>query len=176
VHVTGDPESFVPTLRGMVSDVDASAVLQPPRPLDRVVQGMWYFYIGSVVALGVVLGILITLAASGIYAIMSFAVSERTREIGIRTALGERKAALAFRIGRRSLVQIALGAVLGVPLAMSLYRLTELGYGEPSATFGFEVAFAAGVGVALVIGTLACLSPTRRALRIEPTEALRGEG
>jgi predicted permease len=176
VHVAGDPESFVPTLRGIVSDVDPSAVLQPPRPLDRVVQAMWYFYIGSVVALAVVLGILIALAASGVYAIMSFAVSERTREIGIRTALGERKAALALRIGRRSVVQIALGAVLGVPLAMSLYRLTELGYGEPSATFGFEVAFAAGVGVALVIGTLACLSPTRRALRIEPTEALRGEG
>jgi ABC-type antimicrobial peptide transport system permease subunit len=107
---------------------------------------------------------------------MSFAVSERTREIGIRTALGETKAALAFRVGRRSLIQIALGAVLGVPLAMSLYRLTELGYGEPSATFGFGVAFAAGVAVALVVGTLACVSPTRRALRVEPTEALRGEG
>jgi len=65
--------------------------------------------------------------------------------------------------------------VLGIPLAMSLYRLTELGYSQNSVTFGFGVAFAAGVSVALVIGALACLSPTRRALSVQPTEALRGE-
>jgi ABC-type antimicrobial peptide transport system permease subunit len=175
VQVVGEPEAFIPTLRGIVSDVDATAVLQLPRPLDRVVQGVWYFYVGSVIALAIVLGILVALAASGVYAIMSFAVSERTREIGIRTALGERKVAVAIRVGRRSLVQIALGAVLGIPLAMLLYRLTELGYSQNSVTFGFGVAFAAGVSVALVIGALACLSPTRRALSVQPTEALRGE-
>jgi predicted permease len=175
VQVVGEPEAFIPTLRAIVSDVDATAVLQPPRPLDRVVQGVWYFYVGSVIALAIVLGILVALAASGVYAIMSFAVSERTREIGIRTALGERKVAVAIRVGRRSLVQIALGAVLGIPLAMLLYRLTELGYSQNSVTFGFGVAFAAGVSVALVIGALACLSPTRRALSVQPTEALRGE-
>ena len=175
VHLAVEPESFIPTARGILSDVDASAVLEPPRPLDRVVQSMWYFYIGSVIALAIVLGILVTLAASGIYAIMSFAVSERTREIGIRSALGERKSTVALRVGRRSLVQIALGAVLGMPLAMSLYRLTQLGYSQRVATFGFGMAFAAAVGVAIVIGTLACLSPTRRALSIQPTEALKGE-
>jgi predicted permease len=175
VHLAVEPESFIPTARRILSDVDASAVLGPPRPLDRVVQGMWYFYIGSVVALSIILGILVTLAASGIYAIMSFAVSERTREIGIRSALGERKAAVALRVGRRSLVQIALGAVLGIPLAMWLYGLTQLGYSQRAATFGFGMAFAAAVGVAIVIGALACLSPTRRALSIQPTEALKGE-
>lgn len=175
VHLAVEPEAFIPTARSIVTDVDASAVLRPPRPLDRVVQSMWYFNIGSVIALGIILGILITLAASGIYAIMSFAVSERTREIGIRTALGERKAAVAFRVGRRSLVQIAVGAVLGMPLAMALYRLTELGYSQRAATFGFEIAFAAAVAVTLAIGTLACLSPTRRALSIQPTEALKGD-
>jgi hypothetical protein len=171
VHLAVEPESFIPTARGILGAVDASAVLEPPRPLDRVVQSMWYFYIGSVIALAIVLGILVTLAASGIYAIMSFAVSERTREIGIRSALGERKSAVALRIGRRSLVQIALGAVVGMPLAMALYRLTQLGYSQRTATFGFGMAF----GVAIAIGALACLSPTRRALSIEPTEALKGE-
>jgi predicted permease len=176
VHVAGDPEAFVPALRAIVGDVDAGAVLQPPRRLDRVVQGMWYFYVGSVLALAVILGILVALAASGVYAIMSFAVSERTREIGIRTALGERGGAVAARIGLRSIVQVGLGAVLGMPMAMFLYRLTELGYSRPGVTFGFGVAFAGGVGVALFIGVLACLVPTRRALSIEPTEALKGEG
>jgi ABC-type antimicrobial peptide transport system permease subunit len=68
-------------------------------------------------------------------------------------------------------VQIALGAVVGMPLAMALYRLTQLGYSQRTATFGFGMAF----GVAIAIGALACLSPTRRALSIEPTEALKGE-
>jgi ABC-type antimicrobial peptide transport system permease subunit len=72
-------------------------------------------------------------------------------------------------------VQIALGAVLGIPLAMWLYGLTQLGYSQRAATFGFGMAFAAAVGVAIVIGALACLSPTRRALSIQPTEALKGE-
>jgi predicted permease len=175
VRLAVEPESFIPSARTIVSDVDPSAVLETPRPLDRVVQVSWYLYVGSAVALGVILSILVTLAASGIYAIMSFAVSERTREIGIRRALGERKATVALRVGRRSLVQIALGAAIGTPLAMMLYRLTELGYSRNAWTFGFEVAFAGAVGVALLVGALACLSPMRRALKIQPTEALRSE-
>jgi ABC-type antimicrobial peptide transport system permease subunit len=159
-----------------VSEVDPVAILQPPRVLGQVYQGMWFFYIGTVVALAVIVGILVALAASGIFAIMSFAVSERTRDIGIRRSLGERTAALAMRIGRRSLVQIALGAALGVWPAMRLYRLTQLGYTPPTATSGLGAALVSGVAVAFVIGVLACVSPTRRALGIEPSEALREEG
>ena len=175
VHVAGDPEALVPVVRDIVADVAPGAVLHPPRALNRVVPSTWYVYVGSLAALAVVLGILVALATSGVYAIMSFAVSERTREIGIRAALGEAKAAVALRIARRSLTQIGLGAVLGVPLAMSLYRLTQLGYSARSVTYGFGVAFAAAVCVALAVGAAACLSPTKRALSIEPTEALRGE-
>jgi predicted permease len=175
VRLAVEPEAFVSDARTIVSDVDPSAVLEPPRSLDRVVQASWYIYTGSAAALAVILAILVTLAASGIYAIMSFAVSERTREIGIRRALGEPKASVALRVGRRSLVQIALGAALGTPLAMMLYRLTELGYSPNALTFGFEIAFAGAVGIALLVGALACLSPMRRALRIQPSEALRSE-
>jgi ABC-type antimicrobial peptide transport system permease subunit len=144
--------------------------------LGRVFQGVWYFHLGTIACLAVIVGILVALAASGIYAIMSFAVSERTREIGIRRSLGERTAALALRIGRRSLAQIALGTLLGVGPAVVLFRLTELGYTPPDAASGLGVALVAGVLVALMIGLLACVSPTRRALRIEPSEALRSEG
>ncbi|MGE0158657.1 MAG: ABC transporter permease [Gemmatimonadales bacterium] len=175
VHLAVEPESFVPVARSVVADVAPNAVLAPPRPLDRVVQGTWYGYVGAVIALAIILTILVALAASGIYAIMSFAVSERTREIGIRRALGERKATVALRVGRRSVVQIAIGALLGTPLAVSLYRLTELGYSRNAATFGLGVALAGAVGVALAVGALACWSPMRRALRIPATEALRGE-
>jgi hypothetical protein len=176
VHLDGSPETFAPRLREIVGDVDARVILHPPRVLGRVFQGVWYFHLGTIACLAVIVGILVALAASGIYAIMSFAVSERTREIGIRRSLGERTAALALRIGRRSLAQIALGTLLGVGPAVVLFRLTELGYTPPDAASGLGVALVAGVLVALMIGLLACVSPTRRALRIEPSEALRSEG
>jgi hypothetical protein len=160
----------------IVGEVDPVAILQPPRVLSQVYQGNWYFYLGTIAALTIIVGILVALAASGIFAIMSFAVSERTREIGIRRSLGERSSALALRIGRRSSVQIALGAVLGVWPAMTLYRLTQLGYTPPTATSGLGAAVVSGAAVAFIIGALACVSPTRRALRIEPSEALRAEG
>ena len=175
VHLAGDPETFAPRMRELVNEVDPSAVVQPPIVLDRVLQSSWYLYVGTTVGLGIVLAILIALAASGIYAMMSFAVSERTREIGVRTALGAQKAAIAYSVGSRSIAQIGSGALLGVPLAVWLFRLTDLGYGHSTTGTGFGVAFGAGVAVAVAIGVLACLSPTRRALGIEPTEALRGE-
>jgi hypothetical protein len=176
VHLDGSPETFTPRLREIVGEVDPVAILQPPRVLSQVYQGNWYFYLGTIAALTIIVGILVALAASGIFAIMSFAVSERTREIGIRRSLGERSSALALRIGRRSSVQIALGAVLGVWPAMTLYRLTQLGYTPPTATSGLGAAVVSGAAVAFIIGALACVSPTRRALRIEPSEALRAEG
>ena len=175
VHLDRSPETFAPRMRELVNEVNPSAVVRETIVLDRVFQSSWYLYVGTTVALGVLLGILVALAASGIYAMMSFAVSERTREIGIRTALGAQKAAIAYRLGRRSIAQVGLGALFEVPLAVWLFRLTDLGYGYSTTGTDFGVAFGAGVGVTVVIGLLACLSPMRRALKIQPTEALRDE-
>jgi ABC-type antimicrobial peptide transport system permease subunit len=109
---------------------------------------------------------------------MSFAVSERTREIGIRTALGARRSSIALAVGRRSLVQVGAGARLGMPLAGWLFQLLDTRLGDTGASVGvaFGVAFATGIGLVALIGTLSFLSPMRRALRIQPTEALRAEG
>jgi ABC-type antimicrobial peptide transport system permease subunit len=62
---------------------------------------------------------LLALAASGIYAIMSFTVARRTREIGVRTALGAQPADVVATIGRRAAVQLAVGVLVGMPLAGS---------------------------------------------------------
>lgn len=173
IHLDGPPETFAPRLRALVTAIDPRVVIHPPMVLDRARQVDWYVYVGTTVALALVLGILVALAASGIYAIMSFAVAERTREIGIRAALGAQKRTIAADVARRALLQVGAGALLGVGPAVWLSGLSEI---EGGATrIGFGAAFAGGVGVALVVGLLACLWPMRRALSIEPTEALRGE-
>ena len=173
VHVEGPPETFAPRLHELVSAVDPDAVVTQPRTLDRVYPGNWYLFVVTTLSLALVVAILVAMAVSGIYAIMSFAVAERTREIGIRAALGAGKASLVLHIARRSLLQIGLGALLGVPLAAWLFQMADTG----EAGVGTSVGVALGIGVGLValIGVASCLSPMRRALRIEPTEALRGE-
>jgi hypothetical protein len=173
VHLDGSPETFAPRLWELVAEIDPSAVIQPPMVLDRVRQLDWYVYAAMTLCLVVVLGILLALATSGIYAIMSFAVSERTRELGIRTALGAQQITIAFDVARRSMAQVGLGALLGVWPAVWLSGFSQIDAAPTRISFG--TAFGVGVGVAVVVGLLACLWPTRRALSIEPTEALRGE-
>lgn len=169
IHVRGDPASFAPRLRAIAGEVDASAVITDTVPLDRVFEGDWYF-IGGIVLGGVLLiGILVTLAASAIYAMMSFAVAQRTREIGIRAALGAGPRSLVYTIARRTLVQLGMGALIGVPLAIFLFTGLSDGTQEPADLLGLVP----GIVAVLAIGALASAAPTRRALRIAPTEALR---
>jgi len=179
VHVAGSPDAFAPRLRQIVSDTHPEAAVSRAVALDRIFNGNWYAFLAVTIALAILVIILVAVAACGIYAIMSFAVSQRTREIGIRTALGAGKRSILVRTSGRSLKQIGLGALLGMPLAGWLYQVAESGGGTGGGTgFGasFGIAFVTAVSVVALIGLLSLLSPMRRALRIEPTEALRAEG
>jgi predicted permease len=176
IRVGPDPERFVPRLREVVAEADPTAILGTPVVLSRVQQGDWYVAIGMVAGLGLLVAILVALAASGMYAIMSFSVAERTREIGIRTALGASRRELVLTIMRRSLGQLGLGALLGIPLATWLLLQIEADAAGASATgTSFLTAIALASGVVGLIGLLSCVAPTRRALRIEANEALRAE-
>lgn len=174
IHLGGDPESFVPRLRAIAREVDPLAVVASPMRLDRLYEGDWYLMIGVTAGGGLLIGILLALAASGLYAIMSFTVAQRTREIGIRTALGARRTSIALTVSRRSMTQIALGVLLGLPMAWM--GLGELAGSLPGGA-GWAAAgtVALGVGAMALIALLGCAAPTLRALRVDPTEALRGE-
>jgi hypothetical protein len=177
IELGEDPAGFVPRAREIVAQVDPSAIIRRAVPLDQVYQGDWYLTLAVAGGMVLLAAILVALATSGIYAIMSFSISERTREIGIRRALGAGGASVALTVLRRSLLQIAAGALLGTPVAL-LILLKVPGQAGQAGSAGGTVAVAVGVGLVIVLSValLGCLAPTRRILAIEPCDALRVEG
>jgi hypothetical protein len=173
----GDPLAFAPRVRQLAQEVDPRAVIASPTTLDRTFEGDWYLMAGLAVGGLVLVGVLLALAASALYAIMSFTVAQRTREIGIRVALGADRARIAMQVARRALVQIAIGVALGLPLmARLLFEMQEQAGREPSAMVAVALSLVPAIGILVLVGLAACVAPTLRALRISPVEALKGDG
>jgi hypothetical protein len=111
------------------------------------------------------------LSAAGIYAMMSFTVSRRRKEIGIRAALGADAGQLLRSIFTKAALQLAAGVAVGIVLAVMTDRASE---GELLGSFGRALVPVTAVAVTIV-GLFATIGPARRGLRIQPTEALRAE-
>lgn len=130
----------------------------------------------SCCGLGLLVGVLIVLAVSGIHAILSLSVSERTRETGIRTALGAQRSTLVWTILRRSLLQIGCGALIGLPLAAWLLFQLIGSSAQRSPLDALIVAVELAAGIVVTVGLFAGLVPTLRVVAIDADEALRVEG
>jgi predicted permease len=167
VRVRGEPESLAPRLRDLAASVDPGLRVYEVLPLDQVQRDLMATYGFWLRVALLASGVVLLLSTAGIYSIMSFTVSRRTREIGIRVALGADRRRIVAAIFSRSLAQIGLGIVVGTVLVVALAG------GIRSARM--VVLLSSGLGLMVAAGTLACIVPTRRALRIEPTEALRAE-
>src|SRR5690606_14630591 len=103
---------------------------------------------------------LVVLAATGLYAMLSLSVSERTREIGIRSALGGGRRTLVLTILRRSLVQIGVGALIGLPVAFRFVsELAEEGEIHTTTLGAGLLATGVAAGMVMVVGLFACLVP-----------------
>jgi putative ABC transport system permease protein len=115
------------------------------------------------------------LATAGIYALMSFSLTRRTREIGIRMALGASPRRILRSIFGRTFAQVALGVLIGsIPgSALLAFGMADAGRGSLWLMVPGSIASAVFV---LLIAAAACVPPARRALDIDPTEALRAEG
>ncbi len=113
----------------------------------------------------------LALALTGIYGLISYSVTQRTREIGIRVSVGARQIDVLRLFLRESLMLTAAGILLGIPIALQLTRLTR------RMLFEVSTADPAGISVTLILillgGALASIVPARRALRVNPVEALR---
>jgi len=109
------------------------------------------------------------LSATGLYALMSFTISQRTREIGIRSALGASTADIVSAVARRAALQVGVGLALGIAWGWVLLddSRNDIEGGNIPLTLALTAAIAGSVCV------LACAHPTLRGIRIQPTEALR---
>lgn len=169
VQVGEDPLSFTARLREVTAEVDADAMIQYPRVLAEAPNGARNVTRYGTLVLLFVAAIAIVLSAAGLYALMSFTVSQRTREIGIRTALGARPGSIVSAIARRALLQLLAGVVLGI--VAGRWLMTKVVDSPPPVDS--HVLLGTLAAFMLVVGMLACLFPTLRGLRIRPVEALR---
>jgi len=129
-------------------------------------------YVGGFALIAGTLSVLL-LAAAGTYALMSFTVNDRRREIGVRVALGATKARLLGGVLKRALLQIFAGAAVGV--AVALFIDNELPAGS-SGAIDIPGVLPIGAAFMAIVALLATLGPARRALRLDPNEALRDGG
>lgn len=172
LQVAGDARSFGPTLRAIAADVDPALTLHDVLTLDELTRAQRQFYTFWSTILGALSGLALLLSMGGIFAVMSFTVARRTREIGIRVALGATRARVLASVFRRPLTQVVLGLAVGTWILWSLF--TGLSDSAPDSR---DLALLAGyVSVMGVLFLLACIPPTRRALAVEPAEALRVDG
>jgi predicted permease len=178
VHAQGDPMSLASRVRELATAVDPTLRLSELQRLDEVTSGVLWL-LGLWLRMTVVLtAIALLLALAGIYAVLSFTVVRRTREIGVRVALGASRRLVVATIFRRPLVQVALGVVAGGGLIAAAPLLLSGGDGglfEGGFSLRQVALLVAHLVLMLGVCLLACIVPTRRALRVEPTEALRAE-
>jgi putative ABC transport system permease protein len=173
VHARGDPMSLIPRVRAIAMAVDPALRLSELQRLNEASSGVLWFLKLWIRITVVLTAIALLLSLAGIYAVMSFTVARRTREIGIRVALGANSRRMVASIFKRPLMQVSIGVALGSVLAGLLLVGTEMGGGTVSPTgVGLMVLYAF---VILGVCLLACVVPTRRALAVEPMEALRAE-
>ncbi len=173
VHVRGsDPVSFAPRLHGIAVAVDPALRLERPTPVSQLNRSSLEFIAFWFRITVLVSAVALLLSLAGIYAVTSFAVSRRTREIGIRVALGANPRRIIASTFVRPLSQVGIGILAGGVLAAAL-SFAILGDGLWPMGALAVVAYA---GLMLAVCLLACVVPTRRALRIQPTDALRAEG
>jgi predicted permease len=177
VEVGADPLAFVPRLRDIALQVDPAAVVSSFAPLNDVYEGDWYVMAAAVAGGFVLVGVLLTMAVSAIYAIMSFTVAQRTREIGVRIALGADRTQVVMQVARRAFVQIAVGVLLGMLMTGTvLFELLRDANPTGSPRLAIILSLLPGIGILVAIALASCAGPTLRALRISPVEALRHDG
>jgi predicted lysophospholipase L1 biosynthesis ABC-type transport system permease subunit len=170
VRATGDTTAAAARIHAIAAAVDPALRLHTVARMSEGDPTLWLEFTFLFKLLLLVSGIALLLSLASIYAALSFAVSRRRRDIGIRVALGADAVRVAAATFSRPLTHVALGVVLGAGLTAALATVVA---GRLSATAALVIA---GYAVLmLAICSLSAIVPVRRALQVDPTEALRAE-
>jgi predicted permease len=173
VRTHAEPLRMAETLRRELLTVDPLQPVSNIRSMEQVLSASLTVRDLSTWLLGIFAAIALTLAAIGIYGVMSYSVAQRSHELGIRMALGAGRPAVLGMVLRNAGVLCGVGAILGLAAAAALTRgLSTLLYGVTSVNFA---TYTVATAILLGVGLFAAWVPALRATRVDPVEALRHE-
>jgi len=173
VRTSNDPASTIKMVEGAVWSVDPQQPVSYVRTMDQLMETDVADRTRPMVLLGVFAGLALVLACLGVYGVLAYAVAQRTREIGVRMAMGAKPGDVTRMILGRGMKLSAIGLLAGGALAAGLGALLRtLLYGVTPSAPGMY----AGTAAALVlVAVMACVIPALRAARVDPAVALRNE-
>lgn len=173
VKTASDPSALAPTLRSIVANVESSAAVDGIATLSARLSASVGQQRFAAAVLGAFASLALVLAATGLYGVLSYMVTQRRRELGVRAALGAGRGRLVSMVLRDGLVVTSAGLIVGVLGAVAGSRLLE------GLLFGVTrldaVSYVAGPALLLLVAVVACLVPALRAASVDPAEALRAE-
>ena len=173
IRTAGEPLSFLPAVRSVMVSIDNQMALLGPQSMEQRLSGTFAPHRFNMTLLAAFAGLALLLAAVGIYAVMAQFVAQRTREIGIRVALGAQRMDVVRIVLHQGMRLTLLGSGIGIAVAAAATRLIRsLLYGVSSAD---PLAFASGASLLFGVILLACYIPARRAMRVDPMVTLRHE-
>jgi putative ABC transport system permease protein len=173
MRVEVEPESLIPAVRVAVHETNPDIAITQIKSMNRIVsEALWQRRLWGVL-FAVFAGIALALAAVGIYGVMSYLVNQRTREIGIRMALGAPPQNVSAQVVKDGMKLAFVGLGIGYAVALALTRvIATLLFGVNAAD---PITFIAVSGLLLAVALVACYFPARRAARVDPIVALRCE-
>jgi predicted lysophospholipase L1 biosynthesis ABC-type transport system permease subunit len=172
IRTEGDPMAIISSVRRIIRGADPAQPVSDVRSLEEIVEADMASRRAQLAVLGAFGGIALLLAAVGIHGLLAFAVSSRTREIGVRMALGARNADILGQTAGDALRLTAIGIAAGVVLACGAGRL--LGSLLAGVRPWDPETLAAAAVVSVIMALVGSLMPAMRAIRVDPTTAIRG--
>jgi putative ABC transport system permease protein len=173
VRTTGEPLDAVPALRGLLKSLDQDLPVERISTMNTVIGDSLQSTRFNVVLLGLFAAIALALATVGIYGVVAWNVTQRTREIGIRSALGATRSDVLRLVVGQGMKVVLLGVALGLAGSFAATRALQGLLFETSAFDGWTFATVSLLLAAVAL--LACWLPARRATRVDPMVALRAE-